>query len=233
MDALFWQRMHGGSTHFPIVLLLASVVFDFFAWRTRDDGLRRGLHLAGLGSAIVAVLAAVGAVISGLGMTRGELLGSGYEKIHHLFVWPAFGLCVALVSWRLLQRGRMPQRRFGIYLAGMGIASALIMGAGFFGGEMLLGAEIKTDAASAATSAMDPAQIASGKKLFLMNCAHCHGDDASGDEGPDLRGVKKSDARIAQIITNGIKGEMPRFARKLRDEDVKLLIQFLHSLRSG
>ena len=22
--------------------------------------------------------------------------------------------------------------------------------------------------------------------MFLMNCAHCHGDDTRGDEGPDL-----------------------------------------------
>ena len=50
MDELFWQRMHGGSTHFPIVLLPASVVFDFIAWRSRDETLRRGLHAAGLGS---------------------------------------------------------------------------------------------------------------------------------------------------------------------------------------
>lgn len=231
MDALFWQRMHGGSTHFPIVLLLASVVFDFVAWRSRDEGLRRGLHLAGLGSASVGVLGGVGAVISGLVMSHGQVLGSGYEKFHHLFVWPAFSLCVALVVWRLFQRKTFLQSGFGIYLVGMSVAAALMMGAGYWGGEMLLGAETPNVPVSAPISAAEQIQIASGQKLFLMNCAHCHAQDATGDEGPNLHGVKKSDARIADIITNGIKGEMPRFGSKLHEPEVKLLIQFLHALK--
>src|SRR5436190_22590902 len=101
MSATFWRHIHGGSTHFPIVLLLASVVFDFVAWRSRDDALRRGLHAAGLGSAVVGMLGGVGAVIGGLIMTHGRVLGRGYEKLHHLFVWPAFSLCVVIVTWRL------------------------------------------------------------------------------------------------------------------------------------
>jgi len=48
-----------------------------------------------------------------------------------------------------------------------------------------------------------------GHELFDRNCAHCHGDDARGDEGPDLHNLKKSDARIRSIIKGGIKGEMP------------------------
>ena len=28
--------------------------------------------------------------------------------------------------------------------------------------------------------------ISKGRSLFLKNCAHCHADDATGDEGPDL-----------------------------------------------
>src|SRR5262245_7731659 len=59
------------------------------------------------------------------------------------------------------------------------------------------------------------ADAAQGQHLFLMNCAHCHGDDARGDEGPDLHDLHKSDQRIHQVIANGIKGEMPSFAKKL------------------
>ena len=231
MDALFWQRMHGGSTHFPIVLLLVSVVFDFIAWRSRDEGLRRGLHLAGLGSAIVGVLGGVGAVISGLVMSHGQLLGSGYEKFHHLFVWPAFALCVACVTWRGFKHKTILQSGFGIYLAGMSIASALMMGAGFWGGEMLLGAETTSDVLPVSILEVDSDQIAHGQKLFLLNCAHCHGADARGDEGPDLHRVRKSDARIAEMIKNGVKGEMPRFNAKLSDADVQALIAFVHSLK--
>jgi mono/diheme cytochrome c family protein len=70
-----------------------------------------------------------------------------------------------------------------------------------------------------------------GYKLFMNNCAHCHGADATGDEGPDLHGVTKSDAKIASYIKNGIKGEMPKFGQKLTDDDVKALIAFIRSLK--
>jgi len=70
-----------------------------------------------------------------------------------------------------------------------------------------------------------------GYELFQQNCAHCHGSDARGDEGPDLHGVTKSDARIKSIITNGIKGEMPKFGAKLTDAEVAALISFVRSLK--
>ena len=67
--------------------------------------------------------------------------------------------------------------------------------------------------------------------LFLKNCAHCHGDDARGtDEAPDLTKFHKSEAHIATVVKNGIKGEMPRFGQKLTDDDVKMLIRFILSL---
>jgi mono/diheme cytochrome c family protein len=72
-----------------------------------------------------------------------------------------------------------------------------------------------------------------GYTLFMMNCAHCHGNDARGDEGPDLHGITRSDARIASLIKNGIKGEMPKFGAKLNDTDVQALIAFLRSLRGS
>jgi mono/diheme cytochrome c family protein len=70
-----------------------------------------------------------------------------------------------------------------------------------------------------------------GYKLFMLNCAHCHGNDARGDEGPDLHGVTKSDARITSMIKNGVKGEMPKFGAKLSDADVKALIAFVRTLK--
>ena len=70
-----------------------------------------------------------------------------------------------------------------------------------------------------------------GYKLFLLNCAHCHGADARGDEGPDLHGVTKSDQRIIKIIQNGIKGEMPKFSAKLSDSDMRSLVAFIRTLK--
>lgn len=77
------------------------------------------------------------------------------------------------------------------------------------------------------------ADAAEGRHLFLMNCAHCHADDATGDEGPDLHNLHKSDARIHQVITAGIKGEMPSFGKKLGEKDVKALTAYLRTLTDG
>ena len=88
--------------------------------------------------------------------------------------------------------------------------------------------------ASSAQAAMKPPELsidaAQGRHLFLMNCAHCHGDDARGDEGPDLHNLHRSDARIHEVITAGIKGEMPSFGKKLGDPDVRQLIAYLRTL---
>jgi len=70
-----------------------------------------------------------------------------------------------------------------------------------------------------------------GRSLFLKNCAHCHGDDAKGDEGPDLHGLGISDARIGKKIRDGIKGEMPAFSEKFNTDDINSLISFLRTLR--
>ena len=69
-----------------------------------------------------------------------------------------------------------------------------------------------------------------GKKLFLNSCAHCHGADARGDEGPDLHGLEVSDRRIATVVRGGIKGEMPSFAKKHRPEEIAALIAYLRTL---
>lgn len=75
-----------------------------------------------------------------------------------------------------------------------------------------------------------PALVAAGRVLFLDSCAHCHGADARGDEGPDLHGVQVSDRYIAGIITRGIKGEMPSFAKKLHAPEIGALTAYVRSL---
>jgi mono/diheme cytochrome c family protein len=91
---------------------------------------------------------------------------------------------------------------------------------------------IPTSAQAAMVTQNLTADAAQGRHLFLMNCAHCHGDDARGDEGPDLHDLHKSDERIHQLITAGVKGEMPSFARKLNDSDIRALTAYLRTLHS-
>jgi mono/diheme cytochrome c family protein len=74
------------------------------------------------------------------------------------------------------------------------------------------------------------ATVASGKRVFQRQCAHCHGIDAHGDEGPDLHDLQVSDRYIARVVSRGIPHEMPSFAKKLTHDDTAALILFLRSL---
>lgn len=76
-----------------------------------------------------------------------------------------------------------------------------------------------------------PELVARGKKLFLENCAHCHGADARGDEGPDLHDVQVSDRYIANIVTHGIPHEMPSFSKKLHAQEISALTAYVRSLK--
>ena len=92
--------------------------------------------------ASIAVIASFGAVISGLIISRWRTLGTGSMFRHHVFVWPAFAISIALIVWRLIMRERASSRAFRIYVIGMAIASALTFAAGFWGGEMALAGEL-------------------------------------------------------------------------------------------
>src|SRR6266404_6005183 len=45
-------------------------------------------------------------------------------------------------------------------------------------------------------------QAHQGYTLFMMNCAHCHGNDARGDEGPDLHGVTNYPSEVVVTGTS-------------------------------
>jgi len=70
-----------------------------------------------------------------------------------------------------------------------------------------------------------------GHWLFDRNCAHCHGEDARGDEGPTLYNLALSDARIGKRIREGIKGEMPSFGSKFNDADIQAITAYLQTLK--
>jgi cytochrome c oxidase cbb3-type subunit 3 len=79
-------------------------------------------------------------------------------------------------------------------------------------------------------SAANPLAI-SGRKLFLKNCAHCHGADAHGDDGPDLHDLGLTDKWIANRIRKGKAGEMTSFAGKLKPEEIDALVAYVQSLK--
>src|SRR5207302_9186740 len=148
MNSLFWERAHGGLTHFPIALIFVATFFDIISLVRDRSAKGRDFNTIGYWLLILAALGAVAAVFSGLGLSKWEIMGTGLMQLHHLFVWPAFGLILALTAWRVAARNEFSRRAFASYLIAACCACALIGAAGFVGGEMLLG-ETNSNASSA------------------------------------------------------------------------------------
>jgi uncharacterized membrane protein len=141
MDNSLWVKMHGGTTHFPIALVITSVLFDLAGWvvpENTDKSRRAGFHVAGFYTLVLGTLGALGAVFSGLVLSHGQLWGRGNLGRHHAFLWPAFGLLIALTVWRLVIGNRGSNRAFQIYLVVSMFTGALMATAGYWGGELLL-----------------------------------------------------------------------------------------------
>jgi len=141
MDNSLWIKMHGGMTHFPIALVMASIAFDLGGLVVPDNAeksRRAGLRAAGFYALVLGALSSFGAVASGLVISHGEIWGRGNLARHHAFLWPAFGLVIALAVWRLVVGNRGSNRAFKIYIAASIITGAVMGTAGYWGGELLL-----------------------------------------------------------------------------------------------
>jgi len=130
--------MHGAATHFPIALVSVSFALDALGFALAGRGVVRDLHAAGYWTLLVGAVASIGAIASGIMLTRGQVLGHGALRMHHLFVWPAFGLMIALATWRAIIGRRATRGLFAGYLAGAALAVGLLMTAAYWGGELML-----------------------------------------------------------------------------------------------
>ena len=114
-----------------------------------------------------------------------------------------------------------------------------------FGREgMMKRADIETVAdyvRSIAGLSVDPkTDVVAGRKLFLDNCAACHGDNGKGKRdlgAPDLTdkiwlyGSEKD--IIVDGLWNGRGGVMPAWAGRLDDTTIKALTVYVHTLGGG
>jgi uncharacterized membrane protein len=139
MNQTLWARMHGGATHFPIALMMVSVVFDYAGFWWSNELRRREFRAFGFYSLLIAAAASPFAVLSGIALSKGKLMGSGALLLHHLFIWPAFSLLIGLAVWRLVVRENASRGAAKCYLILVTITAAAMMGAGYWGGEMIIG----------------------------------------------------------------------------------------------
>jgi cytochrome c oxidase cbb3-type subunit 3 len=94
----------------------------------------------------------------------------------------------------------------------------------------------KYTAMSAADLAKDPQAMGIGERLFVNNCAQCHGSDAHGSKGfPNLTDNDwlggTGPEYIEKTVTNGRQGVMPPMAAAVGSgEDVKNVANYVLSL---
>jgi len=69
------------------------------------------------------------------------------------------------------------------------------------------------------------------RTLYLRNCAHCHGADGHGDDGPDLHDIGWTNEQIANRIRKGKAGQMTAFAGKLKPAEIDALVSYVQSLK--
>src|SRR5471030_2912275 len=118
IDPTLWPKLHGASVHFPIALAMAAALFEGVGFVVPASSPRKAqFHAAGYFTIILGALGTFPAVLSGLFMTGGEVLGHDALRFHHLFVWPAFAGVVGLGVWRALVSDNASPRSFAAYLA--------------------------------------------------------------------------------------------------------------------
>ena len=132
-----WANLHGGSTHFPIGMMIASVLFDGLAFFLSRESVKRDLHAAGFYTLLLGAAGCFAAVLSGLAIAGWQFFGAGKLAAHHDYVWPAFGLMIGLAVWRLVVRGEASRPAFGVYLIVAALTAGLMGAAGYYGGELM------------------------------------------------------------------------------------------------
>src|SRR5208283_718688 len=132
-----WAGLHGAAVHFPIALVTLSFALDGAGRLLRWPALSRSLHSAGYWTMLLGAAGTVPAVVSGLVMSRGVILGHDALRMHHLFAWPASAISVGVATWRGMGGGSRDERPPAAYLAAVALAAVLVAAAGYWGGEML------------------------------------------------------------------------------------------------
>ncbi len=128
--------LHPMVVHFPIALLITSVVFDFLATRWHH----KSFQDVGFYTLVAGLLGAVAAVGTGA-MAEESVEGKGIPEsvleIHEALGYATLLFFLGLMALRLLMRWKLIKEVPALYLA-MGVVGIVILSAaGYFGGSLV------------------------------------------------------------------------------------------------
>lgn len=128
--------IHPMVVHFPIALLITSVVFDFLATRWHHKSFQE----AGFYTLVAGLLGTAAAVLTGALAEEGvenKGIPEAVIEIHEALGYATLLFFIGLLALRLLMRWKLISERPALYLA-MGVAGIMILSAaGYFGGSLV------------------------------------------------------------------------------------------------
>lgn len=71
---------------------------------------------------------------------------------------------------------------------------------------------------------------ASGRQVYMRNCARCHGGDAIGKKGPALVGRSLNQDEIEEMVSAGQPPRMPAFGKRLSPDEISAVAAYVRSL---
>ena len=72
--------------------------------------------------------------------------------------------------------------------------------------------------------------VATGRTLYLRDCAGCHGLQGQGQIGPKLLHLGDPDEKVERNIANGFPPRMPGFKSQYSDAQLKAVVAYVQSL---
>ncbi len=128
--------LHPILVHFPIALLLTSVLFDATGAVTKREAMREG----GLWLLILGLLGGASAAVAGtFAEEAAEKAGVAKSLIetHETLAFLTLGIFGALLAYRLVLRNRFATVTLAVYLIGAVIGAGTLSATGYFGGHLV------------------------------------------------------------------------------------------------
>lgn len=73
--------------------------------------------------------------------------------------------------------------------------------------------------------------VSTGRALYVVSCAGCHGSQGQGKNGPPLRALGDPDTKIARNIKHGFPPRMPAFQNQYNDTQTNALVAYIQTLK--
>jgi|GEM_PF-793847 len=238
--AILGHPLHPMLIVFPIGLLTTAFLFDIIYVITRDHFWRRSAFwlvlLGELGAIVAAIPGLVDYLLISMPATTRDVASD------HLML----GVVVILLyAVQLLARRRYAAAQAGApgYPAWLMVLALVSVGAlsaqGAIGGDLahIRGVGVICPPAArpspAATRAVThPTTTADveGRKVFVANCARCHGTNAEGKIGPRLVNNDLTLGEIRGRVMNGKPLMMPAFSGKLPPGQISAVVAYVASM---